>query len=251
MWSSPDTKDMSLASDFLDAKDYKKALMHYTKVVRRNQNKDLAIKAAQEASRVAMFELKEYQASIQYFEFLILQSHSAQERKDSQLQIAKIYFEHIADYQKAIEEFSKLLTITTDVGEITNIHLYIAKSYFYMKQFEQALSETEQLPKESVDSELKYSVDLLRANIYLSMNKVNEAVNLYLGLLKDYPKKAVEDQIGMNISVCYEELGRYNEAIQVLKDVRASYTTPEFVDIRIKRLLERQQLQPGAKGLKK
>ena len=48
-----------------------------------------------------------------------------------------------------------------------------------------------------------------------------------------------------------EELKQFDKAIEVLENMRPQYPNPDFLDLRISRLKERQYNQPGAQGWKR
>lgn len=234
------------AAKALKAKNHQKALKHFKRVIQREPETETAIKAAKEASSVALLEIKNYQQAIFFLNHIIKYSKSEEDRIYAQKLIATIYFENLIDYKMAIKEFSRLLNSLKSKEEIIDIKFSLAKAYFYTNQFYQAEVEVKSLIKNS--STIKYRTFELKqflANIYFTIKKMDEAILIYEELLHDFPDKSRRENIPMSIVVCLEELKQYEKAIEKLKGMRTSYSVPEFIDFKINRLNERKQNLPG------
>ena len=54
----------------------------------------------------------------------------------------------------------------------------------------------------------------------------------------------------MSIVICYEEMQRYDEAIDKLSSMRALYSDPHFIELQIEKLKRRRSNMPGYYGLR-
>lgn len=229
----------------------KEAVKHYDRVMKRDPESDLALKSARKASRLALFELKDFKAAIEYFEYLVVHSQDEKERIDAQKQIAEIAFEKLTDYTRAIAEYNKLLNLKTTPEEFLDYKLKVAKAYYYNNDFYQAETEVKSALQVAEKGQNKFDLELFLANIYFNTKRVAQAVDVYQNLVKEYPKLAEQENVHMNIVVCYEELEKFDEAIDLLEQMKSFYKEKQFLDLKIDRLKERKANLPGSKGLRK
>lgn len=227
------------------------ALSHFDRAIKRDNTDPHSLVAAREGARVAIFELKDYSRSISYLRHLVLYSDVLEEREQAQLQLANIYFEHLQDYTAAITEIHRALTMNESPAARKRLSLRLARSYFYMAQFDQAESELNELLKGKLDPEMMFDVLVLRGHVMVSKRNYTKAIEAYKDIIKSYPERSRQENVGLQLAVCYEEDGRFRDAIEVLENMRGHYEPKEYIDLRIKRLTERMKNQPGAKGYRK
>lgn len=245
------TQMFEQAESSLKNKEHESALDLYERVIKRSEDNDLSVKAAKQGARVAQYETKEFQKALYFLKFIIINSGSQTERMDAQKRLANIYFENIADYESAIHHFNRLLEVSNLPDEKKKYRFSIAKAYFYLHQFFQAASEIELLLQEDLGREVQFEALRLKADILVSTKKKEEAVAIYKKLLETHPERARKENIALHLAVCYEELEKYDQTIELLEGLKESYPNPEFIELKIRRIKERRKILPGAKGLKK
>ncbi len=248
---STDSMDFQRAERAAKAKQPEEAIKYYYRVIQRDPRSEKAMIAAREAARISYFDSRNYPAALNFYKHIVLYSPQGDERKEAQKKIALINYEQLADYRQAIAEFYKLLDLPHSLSEEFEFRFNIAKSYYFLNNFFQAQSEIETLLKHNIIPEQKFETLLLRANILLATKKMDVAAETYLKIIQEFPERAKKESVALNLAVCYEEQKKFHEAISTLQGLRDSYSTPEFIDLRIKRLQERASYLPGAKGLKK
>ncbi len=209
------------------------------------------IEAAELAARIALLDLKNFQKAIKYFQHIVIHSPDPAKRIEAQKSLASVYYENIADYESAILQYNKLLGVETDPEEKKKFRFAIAKSYYYLHKFFQAQTELDVLLSEKSDSKTYFDALRLKADLLVSTKKFDQAVEIYQKIIQMFPERSKEEHVELNLAVCYEELEMFDQTIKVLNQIRDEYPSPEFIDIKIKRLKEHQALLPGARGLKK
>lgn len=224
------------------------ALAHLEKVIIRTPNSKLGIEAAREAARISFYEIKDFHKAVQFYQQIVLSSSDADERLNAQRQIVSIYFDHLTDYQRAVVEINKLLVMLSEPKEKTEYKMKLARAYYYQNNFTQAENETDEFLASNPPSDLKFDMVFLKGNIALAKKDLPAAAEVFKGLLQEFPERAIKDNVGLTLSVCYEEMKDFKSAIEVLEKLKASHPMPEYIDIRIKRLSERLKNQPGARG---
>lgn len=233
------------------AADFKTALHHYDNVVERYVKTELALRAAQEAARIAYYEMKDYRKAVEYYKHVVIYSPSAPDRLEAQRRIAEINFENLQNYSQAVIEFNRLLELPHSQKEGLTYRLAIARSYFYLNSFFQALVEADGILSRGYEPRGHFDALELKANILLQTKKYDEAIAVLKEILAKYPEESKERQIGLVLTVCYEEKKDFAKAIETLESIKETYPNKEFVEARIKNLKERQGYLPGARGWKK
>lgn len=231
--------------------NFDSAIEHYSRIIKRDPGSELAITAARKAARISLLEIKNFSKAIGFYKHLVVYSQDSKERFDSQKKIADIFFEKIGNYPQAIIEYGRLLKLPHTKENNYYFRTRIAKSHFQVNNFYQSLVEVDTLLEEKPSEDKEFDLQLFKANIFLTTKKVDSAINIFKDLLKSNPQKAQSENVGINLSVAYEEKKDFVKAIEILESVKDSYPTQEFIELKIKRLKERAQNQPGAKGLKR
>lgn len=247
-WS---TSEIEEAKKALKKESYDEALIHLERATKRDPESDQALEAGRLAARVALLQTNEFERAIQFYRFLIVHSQDAEERKEAQKKVAAIYFDKLSDFNAAIREYSKILHIPHNSQEGFEAQFSIVKSYYQLNKFYQAEIELDELLKRNLSKENRFQVQLFKANLFLATKRLKKAVESFSQLINDYPKESAEENVALSLAVAYEEQEELDKAIDVLKNLKESYATPEFLELKIKRLEERRKNMPGAQGYKK
>ncbi len=235
------------ASKAAQSKKYSEAIGHYEKVMKKEPESALAINAAREAAKIALFETKQFSLALEFLKHLVLYSPDRAERISSQESMAFIYFDKLNQYDKAIRSYSQLLTLKISDDKRVDYELNIAKSFFYLNQFQQALLEIQNLLNVEKNPDKIFEINLFKASIYLAIKQTEDAVAVYRNLMTSFPEQASKEKVGISVSFAYEDINEFGKAIDILKEIRSSYPDQEFIDIKIKRLEQRMANLPGAK----
>jgi tetratricopeptide (TPR) repeat protein len=227
------------------------AYKHYKTVVDRYVKNELAIRSAQEAARLAHYELKRFPEAIVLYKHVILYAPSESDRLAAQKKLADLYFSQALDYNQAIAEYSRLLETPHSHDEDGTYRFAIARSYFYLNNFFQSTVEIDKILDSKPTEQLGFDALMLKSNIFLSTKKLDDAISTLQDLLKRYPARAKKETVGLVLAICYEEQKNFAKAIETLESIKDDYPRKGFIESKIKTLRERQSLQPGARGLHK
>lgn len=249
--SSQEEGDFKQAQKNISQGHHKVALSFLDRVIRRNAATELPLEAAREAARISFFELKDYPKTIEYYHFIVLHAPDEKERLEAQKQIAAIYFNNLQNYKAAIIEYSKLQQMPHTDLEAAQYKMNVARAHYYMNNFFQAESEIDNLLRLRADENIRFSALMLKGNILVGKKEYVKATDIFKTLMQTYPQKSIQENVGLTLAVCYEENNNFKEAIKVLEGYRGKYNPPEYIELRIKRLQERQKNAPGARGLRK
>ena len=243
---SYDNIEYRRAKNAVEKKDYPLALKHYERVIKRDPEGKISLIAAKEASLISLIDTKQFNLAIKFLEHIVLYSENEVDRREAQEKIAFIYFDKINDYKKALINYSKLLVINLPQSKRVEYKQNIAKSDYYLNDFKQALIEIDDLLKLKLTGQEKFQTLYFQAGIYMAMKKIDEAILVYRGLLKEFPLQAKKEKVGMSIAVAYEDMNDFNKAIDILNEIKPTYPDLQFIDIKIKRLKQRLANLPRA-----
>lgn len=227
------------------------AVSEFEKVIKRDPNSSLGIRSAKEAARISLYEIKDYKKAIEFYKNIIIQSKDPSDRFMAQKAIASIYFDNLQNYNAAIAEYTKIIQMNLTPSEEAIYRTNIARAYYYLNDFNQAEFEIKEVMKLDISDDNRFSATLLSGNLLLARKDYTKAIDIFKKLISDFPERSQQENIQLSLAVCYEENNDYASAIKVLETLLDKYSPKEYVELRIRRLKERQKNQPGAKGLKK
>lgn len=230
---------------------YKQAMSDFEKVVKRAPDSTLGVRAAKEGARLSLYEMKDFPKALEFLKLVILYSKDPADRFQAQKQLAGIYFDNLQNYSMAIKEYTKLLQLVLSPAEQAQYRVILARSYFYLNEFNQSEAEIKEVLKANIDPALAFSAIVLQGNIKVEQKAFGAAADVYKKLIADYPERALQENIHLSLAVCYEESRDYVNAIKTLESLRGKYSVPEYIELRIKRVQERQKNLPGARGYRK
>lgn len=249
---TPESKYIQTGKEAVKKQNWPLAEEHFEKTVKVAPESTLALEAAQEGAKVSLVHTKDFNRLIFFLRHIILNSKSQDERVSAQRLLAETYYDKRADYPNAIIELNKLLSYIEDRKEQASIRLMLARAHFFQNDFFQARSEVDAAIEEQQEPDFLFKALLLKANIYFNEKKQAEAIALYEKLMRDYPEKSKEEQVALNLAICYEDKEEFSKAIEVLeKAIDEGYVKQEMLEVKVTTLKARQLQQPGAKGLRK
>lgn len=248
---SSESLEFERAEKAADKNKPEKALSHYKAIVDKYVQTPMAIKAAKGAAKIQHYDLKRPKEAVAFYKHVVLYATDSKDRVEAQKKLAEIYLTETLDYTQAIAEYSRLLELSHTPQEDFHYRISIARAYFYLSNFYQAQVEVENILKGNHDRELLFDAFLLKANIFLTAKKLDEAVIVLKQLIDQYPERSRNETIGLVLAVTYEEQKNFAKAIETLESIKDTYPRKEFIEQRIKILRERQSHLPGARGFRK
>jgi TolA-binding protein len=128
----------------------------------------------------------------------------------------------------------------------------LAKTYFYLNDFNQAANEVDEfLLQKDLDPKKQFDLLVLKGSIFLAKKDMASAAQVFLKVLKEFPDFSKAENVALTLAVCYEELKDFKNAIAVLNNLKTYHPTPEYIESKIQKLMEKQKNAPGAKGMRK
>jgi tetratricopeptide (TPR) repeat protein len=243
--------DFKKAEDHSRQGQFSESIKKYQNVIKRSPESHLALKSARAASRIAIYETKNFSLAIGLLKFIVLHSQDENERKLVQKEIADLYFDKLGSYQAAISEYNQYLTMGVSQSDFLQSKLRLAKSHFFISEFFQAESEVREALRSAQNGEERFELENFLANVLMSLNRAPEAEALLRKVITDYPDLAKRERVFLTLVSALEEREAFEAAIATLEAHRPSADDKEFVDLKISKLKERMRNRPGARGLRK
>lgn len=246
--TNPQESDYQKAEAYIKKGYYRKAAKYLDQAIKRNEQTDVALLAMKEAARITFLEIKDYKKAASYYQLIIRYSSNEIDRLEAQKQLASLYFESLQDYERAAVEYSKLATTSRVDSERALYKLSVARSYYYLGNYFQTLSEIEEILKLKSDKDVEFQARLLHGNVSVAQKKFGEAAKTFQEIIAKFPEKSLKENVHLVLSLSLEESGDYRQALSVLEKIQDRYEPKEYLDLRIKRIQERAENQPGARG---
>lgn len=214
-----------------------------------NEDPKIKSQAYLEAAKIDFYETKKFEKAIELYRKVVLFSPDPQTRMSAQKDLITILFHHLNQYPESIKEINKLLPLLNDPVQKSEMRLSLARAHYYINNFNQADMETEEILK--TESGDRFQALILRGNIALAKKNIKRATELFALAYKENPEQAIKEKTAVSLAIAYEEQKDFKQAVEILEKIKKQDPNPEFIQIRINRLIERMKQQPGARGMKK
>lgn len=249
-WFQRETEIESAQKD-VEAARYDEAVFKLEKLVKSHPESKDALDAARMGTKITFLEIKNYEKALFFYKHLVLYSPNESERLESQKKVAEIYFERLSDHGQAVTELNKLLQLKHHPEEELRFRMNLAKANFYLSRFQQAEAEVDLVMEKNIPADMLFDAQLLKGNIYFSTKQLEKAIEIFKKIMETSPEKARDEHVGVSLAICYEEKNDFASAREVLNKIKPTYPNPEFIETKLRRLEQRQNQLPGARGLKR
>lgn len=202
-----------------------------------------------EIAKALQYQIQDYSKAILVYRELILKSDNSLIRLQSQKAVSEIYFNNIQDYEAALKELQILEPLIEKSEAAEETKLKIAQSYKYLNQFKNSLEYIEASLKKNLKTPEAFLK--LKAQVYNSLKRHDEALILYEEISKNYPTYFKKENLVVAQSLVYEEKKDYKAAIEYLNKNKNQIEDQVFFELRLKRLFEKQQNMPFSRGIRK
>lgn len=205
-------------------------------------------KAQFEAARLLRFELQDYEKALKLLRTVVLQSQDSKMRLLAQESICEIYFDHLQNYHQALNELLILEPLLSETKKEI-IRLKIAQSHRFLGNYQAALEYVDVSLKNSLIE--KNSFLKIKSQIYQVQQKFDDAIKIYEEIYKNDKTYFIENKLFAAVSNIHEEKKEYKQAIEYLETHSNEISDKNYLDLRIKKMKEKQINKPFSKGVRK
>lgn len=246
------TKDALLtdAQAAWDREDWKTAVSRYEEFLQDSSPSTQVAEVHFKTANIYYLNLKEYDRAAEHYIRLIEDSPDFKDMELAYLRLAECHVE-VKKFREAISEYENLLKTFPDTPNRRKIRLEIANLYYeYDKS--QALVEYQKVVKDAPYDSLAEKAYLRLGGVRQLRNEFEAAIAPYQAVVDNTQDANVRRQTRDQLATCYENAGKYDEAIKILEQTEPDPTAPDYFKKRIEGVRGRQktrkliQLDSGA-----
>ena len=237
------------AYEKINQNQFKEAVLLLQSSAELENNNIKKTKALFEAARLLRFEIQDYNEALIHLRIVVLTSEDEKMRLLAQESICEIYFDHLQNYQEALKELLILEPLLPESKKKHALRLKTAQS--------QHLSGNNQAALEYIDSALKIlSTDSnpflkLKAQVLQAENKFDEALKIYDLIYAKDTKYFISENLFYATSAIHEEKKEYKLGLEYLEKHASEIADKYYLELRTKKLKEKQINKPFTKGVRK
>ncbi len=202
-----------------------------------------------EASRIARFEIHDFERAIRYNREIIKGSESESDRLNAQEAIAEIYFENLQSFEMALKEYQILEPRYTDHKKKEKINLRLAQLLYYTGEYKLALEQAEGSLKYATEDVVAFLK--VKAQIFLAQKEYEKCIQVYTEIRERNPTYFAKENLFIATSIVFEENEQYDKALEFLKENESEISDKAYLELRYKRLSEKQKNKPLSSGKRK
>lgn len=239
----------SAAYEKINQNEFKDAVELLESSAELEKNNIQKTKALFEAARLLRFEIHDYEKALSILRVIVLQSEDSKMRILSEEAIAEIYFDHLQNYNEALNEFLILEPLLKDPNKKEAVRFKIAQCLRLTGSNQAALDYIDISLKNNPDDPLQFFK--LSAQIFQNQKKYDEALRVYEQILEKNPTYFWAENLFTAVSAIHEEKKDYKSGIEYLEKNSDRIPDKSYLELRIKKLKEKQINKPFSKGVRK
>ncbi len=190
-------KELAILHD-LYRHDYPLAIKEYKLIVERFPHAPEALWAAERLARIFAFKTPNMTEAETWYRWLIDHAPTGKEQNRFRYTLAKLFVD-VGDFEPARELLGHILAAEPNEEQGADSLFLLGESFLLEKQYAEALER----------------LQLLRER---------------------YPESEQSQLAGLDVGTCLYELGRYEEAVRVLKEILSSYPNPAVVQTKLDKI---------------
>ncbi len=233
---------MQQGEKLLAERRYQDAISHFRQYYLEHPHAKEAPLALLRIGNIYRLHLKDFKKSIEAFGVLSQRFPETDEGRQAQLLLGGIHASQFNDYQQAIVEYQKVvLGKGYSDGQRIEALLKTGNAYFSLGNFVQARIEYKKLKQEYAESYAAKVATLQLANCFNAEGDCQKAIPIYqeVAAFTGDEIKNLAVQGTFAAAACFEELGKYEEALKLFDSVKNSYPSRRVVEVRIEKLKAR------------
>ena len=238
-FTSGQYKDILQAQEYIEVRNFDKAIKLYHDILNRKPSKTIAIKVNYQLGEIYSIYLNKYKDALNHYNNVISLSNEPLWQVKALEKIGLINFENIKNYNKSIYAYDKLVHFIPKLQNQDFYKFRYAESLFKMDKYSDASNIFKEL---SVESKTDYGIQsyyyLGLSNFYLE--KWDNAISYWFEYLKRERRKDKIVQVKFMIANPYESSEQLKEAYNIYYSIIGEYPNPDIIKNRLKSLYDRR-----------
>ncbi len=208
------------AEKSLGTGSFEEALLQYSYVVNKHPESSYAPKSQYKIAYIHNKYLGERKKALAAYATLYYMYPGSAETADAREDLAQLYSD-FKDHRKAIAHYQRLMAERP--GDAQRFHFAVASEYMKMNDLAQARVEFTELLKVTGSPVLIPQIYFNMGGMSYVEGKTTEALDWYEKLLAKYPKDPFAIEAKFYKARVFNETGRREEALAVLREIEPQY----------------------------
>ncbi len=229
-------------------KKYQEAITLYLKIVEQDPKNSKNAEFLLKVGDIYNLSLNQVTKALQTYDLVTVRYPSTPAAFQAFVKKGEIYFSS-GQYQEALKEYQNILENFPNLQETDFYRLRLGVCHLKLKQFESARREFKIILDRNIKTPLADQVLFHTANSYFLEENPQQAIPIYQSLIAHYPQSTFMDEAKFNLADCYEDLGQFDQALLIYKQIQATYPNPKVIELQIQK--NQQRKVEAEKHLKK
>jgi TolA-binding protein len=231
---------------------YSASVAEFEKVTARDPKGKLGLQALLRGATTQSLFLSEYPGALKKFRTFTETSDDPTMVWETQKQIGEILFSKLEAYDQAETHYQLLLQQHPDAPEAPEFMFRVGRSQFYQWHFDDAVKTDTELARKYPATPWGEKAALEIGRAYFTrgeqspgdhgpgMEQYKLATEAYEKFIKSYPESPLVAEAKFGIANCLEEQDQLDAAYNSYEALKASYPSPNVIEIKLARIRERK-----------
>jgi tetratricopeptide (TPR) repeat protein len=238
-FTSGSFKDILEAQDYINERQYEKAVALYKNILLQNPSKNIEIKISYQLAEIHSLYLNEYKEANKYYKKVTLITDEPLWQTKALEKMGSISFENLKDFETAQFAYKKLKNFIPKLENQSFYKLRYALTYFHQENYSKASKLLKNfITEERSDYTLSAYYHIGLINFY--KKKWETAVSYWFEYLKREKNKDKIVQAKFMIANAYESNKKLKEAYNIYYSIIGSYPNPKVIKSRLNSLYKRR-----------
>lgn len=231
-------KDILLAQNYIEKREFKKAVEVYQSILIKKPSINIRNKVNDQLGEIYSLYLNDYQKSVEHFYEIVNNSNEPTWQVNSLEKIGKIYFENTKDFGKAKVIYKNLVDFVPTLNKVEFYKFRYALSIFYLNQFEESRKVLSEVAKDNSENAVQsyYYIGLS----YFYQRKWEEAITSWFEYLKRESRKDRIIKTKFLLANAYESSEKLKKAYNIYYSILGEYPNSEVIKNRLNSLYKRR-----------
>ena len=215
------------------------AVEGFKTILKKYPSGQLAEEALFRLGEIYHFSLNNSAQAISYFQEVMELNKNGSFGSEAQKYIAEIMEFTFKDYNQAIIEYQKLIDMFEEPQKNSDSQYRIASIYIKKQNYDQALAEFEVLLAKYPKSTWAEVTQFKILETLFTLNRCSEISEYQNNFSDAYPDSKYSSEVKFVVASCLEEKGMLKEAYNQFKALKADYTYPTLLEMKLEDLEKR------------
>lgn len=232
-------KDILKAQDYIETREFDKAVKVYENILLRKPGKTIKIKINYQLGEINSIYLNNYKKALLHYENVISIADEPLWQVKSLEKIGVISYENLKEFNKSKFAYRKLMNFIPKLEKQDFYKFRFAQSLYEMEDYNEAKDVFRELTQEQNS---QYGV---QSYYYLGLvnfyeKKWDQAISLWFEYLKREKRQDRIVQVKFMIANAYESSEKLKQAYNIYYSIIGNYPNPEVIRSRLKSLYSRR-----------